>query len=145
MDQSVKEQNITREIESLSSSVMVELVMPQLKALDKTLKDNGYSEYDFSLLSERDHRMCLEFDNGQWILFFSELGGRNQAERFESFADAGNALIDALTESREEADSLEKDYQNNLIKSIAASEPSSKTFQRIQSGYRKVASMAAVL
>lgn len=68
-------------------------------SLKAILIKNNVPSYYYNLygVGETDQRVCLEFDNGNWIVFYSERGKTFDLKQFSTEDDACQDVLNRLS------------------------------------------------
>ena len=89
-------------------------LVDEMNALELTLSEFEVPKRSYTLLSERDQSMCLDYIDHSWITYFLEKGLKTSLKRHNSLYDACNCLLTSLSDSKEEAEIMKMFFKQTL-------------------------------
>ena len=85
-----------------------------LEALDKTFRQFHVRPNSYAFFQEEDNRICLKYENGEWLTLISERGEAFNVFRFGDVDSACLFMIKEIAESKIEANQMIMYYKSQM-------------------------------
>ena len=85
-----------------------------LRVLKRTLDDVGIPSVYYSLNGYSEEAICIECNNGSWVVYNGERGNKYNINKYKNIQDACANLILRLTESVEEQEQIQSIFEKRI-------------------------------
>ena len=139
-----KDQAVDNELSAIVDDVVITISRPNLDSLRATLTKFEIPSYKYSILEDEDDALCLSCDDGKWVTYGSERGGKSGVKYFTNVDDACFDLMHSMVKSKKSFNDMKRYYALCLAK--CANEDNKESISSIiRRGYEKLLATVATL